>query len=476
MKSKSKKSSIGLICCIVALVAVLSVSLVACNHDKDSAPTATSFVAVDINPSIELVLDQNNCVMSVAAANSDAEVLLWNEDGIVGANVNVAIGKIASLAVEYGYVTDENNNISVTVSASASVNADALYNTISNAITTTINTLDSTIQATVEKAVDLVLEKELADVKAANASKNGYSDLTVARYRLVKRAMAADRSLKMDAAVLMTNEQLSAIVETAQADAQAKLGKAYQLAVSEASFLYETSKHSAYDAIYPAYLLENFRLEDSIHAGRYTALTAAYTYLDHYYYGLRDYIDNPIYTLGDAQALYNALATYLGGADYETFKAEITDANGDITLDSIGAYINRIYRNLPQEDREAFESAYTTAKATVLDVIRFDVTLEDNGIQAQLNALNGFLKLDISIHNVLSVETALEKIKAQIDVEYKAMNLTQEDIEEINIRRSNLKDIIESYETDLQDKINSARKAAEDTFNQLKEARKSIEA
>lgn len=476
MKSKLNKTSIGLACCIAALVAVLSLSLVACNNDNDSAPTASSFVAVDINPSVELVLDQYNCVMSVAAANSDAEVLLWNEDGIVGANVNVAIGKIASLAVEYGYITDENSNISVTVSASASVNADALYNTISTAITTTIDTLDSTIQATVEKAVDLVLEKELADVKAANTDKSGYSDLTVARYRLVKRAMSADRSLKMDAAVLMTNEQLSAIVETAQADAQAKLGKAYQLAVSEASFLYETTKQIAYDAVYPAYLIENLRFADSIHASHYTALTAAYTYLDHYYYGLRDYIDNPIYTLDDAQALYNALATYLGGADYETFKAEITDATGDITFDSISAYINRIYRNLPQEDREAFDSAYTTVKSTVLDILRFDVTLEDNGIQAQLTGLSGFFNLNVSIYDVVSVETALEEIKAQIAVEYEAMNLTQEDIEEINNRRSDLKEIIEGYEKDLQDAINSARKTAEDTFNQLKAARKSVEA
>ena len=122
---KGKSVTISLAICLLITV-FLAVSLCACNITTDSPQTpqaqkATSFVCIDVNPSIELVLDQNNVVMSATGANKDGKVLLFEENGIVDAELDVAVSNIASLALKYGYVED-GSNVNVEVSSSTEQN------------------------------------------------------------------------------------------------------------------------------------------------------------------------------------------------------------------------------------------------------------------------------------------------------------------------------------------------------------------
>ena len=79
------------------LMSILSLSFIAssayltgcsCNKD-DNPPTndpaiASAYLGLEINPSIDLVIDQYGKVFSVNAGNDDARILLYNENGIVG--------------------------------------------------------------------------------------------------------------------------------------------------------------------------------------------------------------------------------------------------------------------------------------------------------------------------------------------------------------------------------------------------------
>ena len=82
-----------------------------CNPNDPADPqdpsVATAYVNIDINPSIDLVIDQYGKVMSVNANNDDARVLLYNETGIVGKTIEEAVKKITTLAKNLGYLTDE---------------------------------------------------------------------------------------------------------------------------------------------------------------------------------------------------------------------------------------------------------------------------------------------------------------------------------------------------------------------------------
>ena len=69
---------LSIIVAFVVMVTGLAAVMSACNTGKANAQT---YVAMDINPSVEFVLDENDKVIAVKAANSDAEILLYGEIG-----------------------------------------------------------------------------------------------------------------------------------------------------------------------------------------------------------------------------------------------------------------------------------------------------------------------------------------------------------------------------------------------------------
>jgi hypothetical protein len=93
------------------LMAGLGAGLVACKPAEEAK--AESLVSIDVNPSVSLLLDGENKVLSVVAENEDAQVLLYNEN-FVGLTAEQATQKIADLAVELGYLNENNRGVSIT--------------------------------------------------------------------------------------------------------------------------------------------------------------------------------------------------------------------------------------------------------------------------------------------------------------------------------------------------------------------------
>lgn len=178
----------------LAITVLCAVILVACNsiytsHPHTSEPQrATSFVRIDVNPSVELVLDQNDIVMSAYGANRDGKVLLFEESGIVGAELDVALGNIASCAVRYGYVKDD-ANISVEV---VSEKADDVFEKISKKFTSAVENADESISVRISNSCDFVLENELETLKAQHHENQAIQNLDVATYRLVQKPSKTD--------------------------------------------------------------------------------------------------------------------------------------------------------------------------------------------------------------------------------------------------------------------------------------------
>ncbi len=110
-----KKFTSIILCVLLAVMAIFT--MISCEKEEGSP----SYVSIDINPSIELTVDAENKVVSVYAANEDANVLLYEETGIVGANIEGAIAKITELAIELGYIDETNKVVGTTIS---SENAD----------------------------------------------------------------------------------------------------------------------------------------------------------------------------------------------------------------------------------------------------------------------------------------------------------------------------------------------------------------
>lgn len=436
----------------------------------------SAFVTIDINPSIELVMNEDRIVTSVGAANADAEVLLWQEEqNIVGQDIEAAVARITALAVEMGYLTEENADISVTVTTKGGKTEQALLTAIDETIAGAVK--DTGIEVKVEEAVDLVLSRELARVKEENVGKPGYDDtLTLSRYRLIKSALKADRELTMDVAVQMTNEKLTAVVDAVQANAEAKFGATCSLAMSEAEFNYENAKQTLLDSAYTAVYTSRMNLSSLLanYGAMYAGYRLAYRTIEHYGETMLQLIENPIFTSDDVFALANALGIDTSAeADYDAFKAAITDKDGNITRDSVNAYINEQYKKLNAEDREKLEAAYDSVM-DILDTLEAEASIIREDGYALINSALLGMNISVEVKTYEDLPALLAAIQQKIDTVYAKMesDMTENEKADVLERQEAMSQKIAEQEKTLQDAVNTAHKEAEDRLNAAKEQAK----
>lgn len=75
-----------------------------------------TYVTIDINPSVELIVNKNEVVIYANALNEDAEVLLANLD-LIGMPLDEAMDLIIQTAIELGYIDVDAEETFVSVSA-----------------------------------------------------------------------------------------------------------------------------------------------------------------------------------------------------------------------------------------------------------------------------------------------------------------------------------------------------------------------
>jgi hypothetical protein len=106
----------------LALVILMVVSMLAftsCNKAKPEEGTVTR-MTVDINPSVEFMVDDQNKVVSVTALNDDGSILIIGE-AFIGKTPEEAVEMMVSLATETGYLVSGNveateNTVKISVS------------------------------------------------------------------------------------------------------------------------------------------------------------------------------------------------------------------------------------------------------------------------------------------------------------------------------------------------------------------------
>lgn len=99
---------------VMALVAIV-MTVVACSS---TANAEESYVTIDINPSVELIVNEREKVVYVNALNEDAEVLLADLN-LVGMPVDEATDLIIETAIALGYIDVEASDTVVEVSSTS---------------------------------------------------------------------------------------------------------------------------------------------------------------------------------------------------------------------------------------------------------------------------------------------------------------------------------------------------------------------
>lgn len=337
--SGKKKTFISIIAgaCVLALVIGIAAIVVNNNKDKDQV----SYVAVDINPSVEFLVDKDGKVVTVIPENEDAQILLAGEE-LEGLTFEAAIDKVGTLAVKCGYLKNDNNQVTITVSGSVELSA-SLYDVAKAAI----ETAGKAVGAVVTEGTNYLLEREVAYLKSNNQGKEGYDTLTAGKLRLIKTAMLADRTLTMDDAVKMSEEDLVKRVNEHKEYLKGKVETSLAIATEGATTLYEVSKQAYLDSAYVSVASQSLKSDflggskKTYNAAKYLALNATYGILT----GVSDMLDiykaNPVITEDDVLNLLNFVDA---DADEEAVAVvnEIKDAYGECTLDNIQKYIKSL--------------------------------------------------------------------------------------------------------------------------------------
>ena len=159
MKNRNLFALCGASLAAVVIVGVAGFALL--NNNKAPQVKPKALVSVDVNPSIELVVDEDNKVISVTGKNDDGIMILYGEV-VIGKTLDEALELIISLENETGFLLSgevgvNKNNIQI------SVNGDTqeIYNTIKTSVTNKINSIcdELNITPSIEEANKYANEK-----------------------------------------------------------------------------------------------------------------------------------------------------------------------------------------------------------------------------------------------------------------------------------------------------------------------------
>lgn len=490
--SGKKKTFISIIAgaCVLALVIGIAAIVVNNNKDKDQV----SYVAVDINPSVEFLVDKDGKVVTVIPENEDAQILLAGEE-LEGLTFEAAIDKVGTLAVKCGYLKNDNNQVTITVSGSVELSA-SLYDVAKNAI----ETAGKAVGAVVTEGTNYLLEREVAYLKSNNQGKEGYDTLTAGKLRLIKTAMLADRTLTMDDAVKMSEEDLVKRVNEHKEYLKGKVETSLAIATEGATTLYEVSKQAYLDSAYVSVASQSIKSDPvgggakTYNAAKYLALNATYGILT----GVSDMLDiykaNPVITEDDVLNLLNFVNA---DADEEAVAVvnEIKAAYGECTLDNIQKYIKslaydeegnarkleiafQIYTGTEENDQILAAKMALSADGFDLSGILGPISTyikiggEEGSFGEMVDSLFSALGVKVSeIKDQATLENAITAVKDARDKALADCAFSDEELKAVEEKQASYAEKIASFEKTMNDAIASAKASFEKMIEESKKTR-----
>lgn len=188
---------------VLVIVMLASLALfTACNKPEEPVTPEYARMTIDINPSVEFMLDEEGKVASVTALNDDGSILIAGEV-FVGKTAEEATELMITVAGETGYlvkgnVTADENNVKISVSGDGKY-AEELYKKVEAEAKTTLEAIDVEAIVTEVDAMGVEALRELA-VATAGITEEEAEAMTEAE---LCEAISAAR---IETALLLTEE------------------------------------------------------------------------------------------------------------------------------------------------------------------------------------------------------------------------------------------------------------------------------
>ena len=385
---KNKKIIGPVLCCVGALAVVGVVGIATKGFGLFKEKEAKSMVTIDTNPSIELVVDEKDKVVSVRGANDDGKLVLYGEK-VVGKDVEKAVEIIIQAEIDTGYIVANAqigaNQFSLTVSSDTTVESSELINSIQNKVK----------EVCENNHIAIALEESKA----------------LARSELEKLALELDPTLTEERVKEMETSQLLAVVKLYQLETvelyNAKLEELYT-DVKEFKFDY-MSQESTLEAMktvdgaianlaITAYesavnLLKS--AQESVETARYNLLVKEDSVYQQQVAAVKD-------KKQEVLALKNEVAKLEDGAEKTNKEAKLTVALN--SLDSAEVLLQQAYTNA------------NTALDTVVNALDSAMTSLDSALESFLTAYASVT--DTIKEKLVEAENKLNESKDQIFADF----------------------------------------------------------
>lgn len=405
---KKRLISIFLLCTLF----LTAISFTSCSNAKPEEGSVTR-MTVDINPSVEFMIDDQNKIVSVTALNDDGSILIVGE-AFVGKTPEEAIEMMVTLASDTGYLVQGNveaseNTVKISVSGDSKY-AEQLKKDITKKANDTLKALD--INGTVEKVEALEIDA-LRQMALFTALYTEEEISTMDEGQLYKVISAG----RIETALLLTEEMRSAYYSAKEYKISFAEREETARIIKELGGLYNLT-HIAYKTALDVYStaiteLDNFRYEMLVSPE------------SEYQKSLTELREAKIELL--KQKNYTA-SLNVNGEEYAsaTVTLQLTEENYNKMLaayEKIGTDLNAALEVLIAKLRQA-ESKLTELEDTLFDE-NIEAKLQENAaeIEANLNAAkDGFFAEFESAHaeDIEAIEETLLAKKQQLKSEIEA--------------------------------------------------------
>ena len=497
------KKNLGAIT-LSAILLGTSFALAACGEGEPQAKGA--YVSLDINPAIELIVDEKNQVVSVRGENEDGQVLLYEETGIEGASIDDAIAKITDLAIEYGYLDEENKVIDTLIASDDDEFASELLEKVNATVSATAANLGLSVTTDGKGAYSLL--RKMEEIKNQFPNNAAIQSMSVQKFKLAL-SVSEKGDLSLEAAAELDDSELIQKLKELHPQIEAFATDAYEQAKIKALAVYEQATQLAVYGVYTQFYLEKVLTHPltAYYGGVYQMYASAAKGFD---------VVCDVAELGAKAEKYpfseeqiDAVVSALGMQSSEPLK----NADGEVTVQSIEAYADRLFKNTPASDAlEQTKNALSEALASAELVIKEKVSemaaeykpqverAVESARQILTSVETAFSVLPSSVISVLNTATAdLKDVLTEFDAilegetldvkvlrekanflqqkadEYLDLiekDLSEEELAAIEERKASVINGMQSYKTAFEQALDEAANAAKEYLTARKDARK----
>lgn len=243
-----------LLVCVIALVFLLT---------PTPGIESNSIIQIDVNPSIEIIVDNNKKVISVKGLNDEGKMIILNED-LENKSLNEVLNIIFTLEFEMGYLDEDQNNATIAITSENEEHKQNLNDYVNNTINEIkINNNDYVI------SVNFCAGKTIDDLKKLvnmyypqyNVQDCNFNDLVlmIANYHKETKDIASEKLEQLF--LTFKTEQINIVFDNYVNERINELDSTYQAIVDEYNKFYDLYL-SAYQKLIEQYN-KVFIVEDS---------------------------------------------------------------------------------------------------------------------------------------------------------------------------------------------------------------------